>query len=769
MIPINDSSNEMKYLAGLPPIAQKYILANFACNWQGEEIDFIRNQIMQQCMPILKEHVVNYTTHIYILTIKIINVFQFIHHKVDRFTLISILMPDNTNFEQFLQSKNIGKSIPLNEQANILLSDTPMNGSCVQPMKIPSRNIHTRNLNAARPLQSSTLGGCEQPSSTIQNKSKKMILDHISNQPAIIHQRLIQRDTSSETATPVVHLSSTPVFRANELPPGSHQVVYVSYFADGPYSFYIHLKNQEATLLQLMSNLCNVTLHPLSRRPTIGMACVARYSEDRSLYRAVIVNTLPNLRVTYVDFGNSEDVTYDNLYDIPDKFLEHKTFAIQYGLHRVEELGPMDDNIKKLFTSLVRNESLELKVMPMNKKTFATYCELYYKERSVLQILKEKIFGPAVFPKAAALTNGDHVIIRYARDVKHFFVQKSTEETVFDAMMDRLAEFGLRAEPLDKLPNIGDCCAALHSSEYNEWYRTQVVNMIDAKNGLVEIEYVDYGIRVQLHYSKLRKLSPEFMSMPRQAVECCLSGFELIEPVPDSTRKQLEMLAEDRKSNRKTLRIELKERRTPDGVSIVDLYDDSITPPASVSAAIYKNSMPRRQQQQQPVANIANASTNNIVNNNNHMNYGANGKTNVPKSTSSSSWSDIANHEESNVVANTNTNTMNAPNGMRPMPMPHVGRDAIDGDQRRATYAERSVPLGIQDNAAVQRGTKYNTAIANNENWNDSDKMNNRGTNNWRGGGGPPRGGNRDGNGKGDNWRDSAGDSANNRCVLIVA
>lgn len=672
-------------------------------------------------------------------------------------------MPDTVNLETILQANDIGKSVTLGDQANCLMtSEATIASTHVQPMKTTARTINTRNLNAARPLQQQPHSLAFQPPSSIQDKSKKIIVDHIAmNNRHNIQHRLIQNTLSEPRAMPteVRNVSTLPVFKANELPLGTFQVVYCSYIQDGPKLFSIQLKNQESVLDQMMNNLGNVHLRNLTQKPTIGMACIARYSEDRGFYRAVIVSIqMASCRVTYVDYGNSEDVAYNDIYEIPEKFLEHKTFAIQFSLFGWEQLEPMDDRIKEYFSNLVREAALEIKVMPMDKLTFVQYCELYYKECSVLQLLKDKIMEFNSYPAAPALANGDVVTIRYVKNVKNFHVQRVADVAIFDCMMDKLSMYGPRAIPLDKKPKVGLCCTATWPNDISEWYRTIVLRIIDPNADRVEIEYVDYGIRAQVGFDKLRRIESEFLKLPRQVNECCLVDFEQVDSVPDSTRKQLEMLADDRNGERKHFRVEVH-GRTPEGVTLLNLIDDSVVPAANVSAAIYKNSMPRR------------INTNGNHNNNinpparavhvpvgpadsvasNSAGCAVSAAINDKNTSGIGSWSEITATDESHSAITNSAITVNGagnPNGMwncgrnGGVGFENGPRDSVDGEKRKQPYA-----FGKSRN---------------NENWAEADKMDNRANNRNRWDRENPDGGQRAGRDAiAENWRNSSGDNAN--------
>ena len=48
-----------------------------------------------------------------------------------------------------------------------------------------------------------------------------------------------------------------------------------------------------------------------------GSMVVARYMEDMELYRARVVTVEKKVTVSYIDFGNTEVVSVDDLYELP--------------------------------------------------------------------------------------------------------------------------------------------------------------------------------------------------------------------------------------------------------------------------------------------------------------------------------------------------------------------------------------------------------------------------------------------------------------------
>lgn len=504
------------------------------------------------------------------------NAFRFISLHYEGLELLEKLTRDR-----------IGKYISSTEQITTLMQIVDRASSQKSPNSQASDSMRSsnynpgRNLVPTRPLQSAATN----------RTSVQLIQNHLAPPKP---QRALQADVSDGRSTIESRSSfgNPPVFIANDLPIGSHHVVYCPYAQDGPILFSIQLKRNESALDRIMSDLPNVELKNLTTKPSIGMACIAR-AKDKMLYRAAIMYIYHNVcRVTFVDYGHSEDVPHADIYEIPEKFLYHKTFSIQFSLYDCKLLEPVDDRLKEYFRRLVFNEELELKVMPLDGPVYVQYCELYLKDRNVLELLLKKQSELKSYANARRLVDDDIVIIRYVKTAKQFYVQRNIDCEAFDAMMDRLLAHCHQAKPMNRMPRVGECCAAMLGEDNNEWYRVQVMETVDQHR--VVVQFVDYGFVAECKLHQLKEITPGFLELPRQVTECCLVEFEKIDEVPDTTNKQLEMLAENRERERRKFRVSLRDR-LPDSVFLVNLVDETESPALNVSSSLCKLLMPRKQ------------------------------------------------------------------------------------------------------------------------------------------------------------------------------
>lgn len=86
--------------------------------------------------------------------------------------------------------------------------------------------------------------------------------------------------------------------------------------------------------------------------------------------------------------------------------------------------------------------------------------------------------------------------------------------------------------------SVGDMVAAPFENDPS-WYRAKVMGVEGNK---IDIFYVDYGDSVYIEKNKLRKLCSQFLSLPFQAVECCLAN---IQPSGDSWSEECIEIVED--------------------------------------------------------------------------------------------------------------------------------------------------------------------------------------------------------------------------------
>lgn len=407
---------------------------------------------------------------------------------------------------------------------------------------------------------------------------------------------------NSSSSGKEIHTIAT--FRSTTLAVGSMHEVYVSYVENGPKLFTVQLRATENSLNQMMAALERAPLRNLSRKPTLGMACIARFSEDQVLYRALIMGiNVDSCMVSYVDYGNSETVQLKNIYEIPSEFLKHKVFSMRFTLSNVKTLEDTNADIAGIFSSLVMDKLLTMKIMPLEGPAFVQYCELHEQNENIFdKLLNLCNAKPLKYPLPLTLPGGHTcmIIIRYIESCKQFYIQPLAKVESFDQMMDQLVEFCRKSSPMNAL-KCGDPCAACLDEE--GCYRAEAINVTASS---VKVRLVDYGNIMTLKRSQIKRLSPAFVEKQPQVAECCLEGFQ--DTDDGLSTAQLEMLAENESGERKQFKLIVSEVRN--GVAIVNLFDEATSPVLNVAKRLLKLKNPSKfvkeqQQVAQPKPQIA--------------------------------------------------------------------------------------------------------------------------------------------------------------------
>lgn len=190
------------------------------------------------------------------------------------------------------------------------------------------------------------------------------------------------------------------------------------------------------------------------------------------------------------------------------------------------------------------------------------------------------------FDEPLPLNDDDFVIIRYIDSPKLFCVQQTKNISVYNDMMDRLLQFCMTAPSLGK-PEIGMACA-VRFKNHSEWYRAEIVNL-DGSHALTR--FVDYGIIVTVEANELKEIGSEFLIIPKQAVPCCLLGFESIEKSSRSSQDLMEFLAEKSNGERRNFRVKI--HGLANGNVLVNLTDESEVPTLDLSMRMLELSLPR--------------------------------------------------------------------------------------------------------------------------------------------------------------------------------
>lgn len=418
---------------------------------------------------------------------------------------------------------------------------------------------------------------------------------------------------SSAAATPTLddeyHTGChMPTFSSNTLLIKSQHTVTVAYVEDGPSLFSIHLQAQEHDLDEMMSLLGNYPLRNLTTKPALGMACVARNTADRNLYRAVIMNIRPTTcLVAYVDYGITGDVPFSQLFQIPAFFLRHQIFAMRFTLSGYQQLLPLSRELDQLFRDLVMDAELQLVVRPLDGPPCVQYCELYARGGRLNvfdQLLALRQAHVRQYTPALALRDNEMVIVRCIENAKHFYVQAVRNLQSYEGLMLDLQVVAAKQSDSALAPiRLGEPCMVWHTVN-KEWNRAEVIEVLkdDVRTAAQSppnclIRYVDMGSVDEARPDEVRHLDDQFLVLPRQSVECCLESFADVANVSKSTLDQMEMLADMEDGRPRTFKVNIyatlaDPRRQ---ALVVNLIDTNVRPILDLSQRVFMMCMPQRE------------------------------------------------------------------------------------------------------------------------------------------------------------------------------
>ncbi|KAH8269419.1 hypothetical protein KR018_002793 [Drosophila ironensis] len=375
-----------------------------------------------------------------------------------------------------------------------------------------------------------------------------------------------------------------PAFRSTSLTVGLTYDVSVSYVENGPHLFWVQLKSSSYDLDSMMSQIERMRLQSLSQPPEVGAACVARFSEDRHCYRALISAVFDQrYRVVYVDYGNSESLPLDDIYQIPPELLQIKPFAFRFSLAGTKEIEPLDESMKQIFKNSVLYHSFQLTVQPPESVGSMQTCNLTQHGKSTLEFLRQLKNSRQAYTKAENLKNDEPVEIRYIDSTSNFYVQKVSHIAEFETLMDEMFSYYNTNQKVPEQLVLGAPCIVKCDQE---WYRAEILRVEES----VIVRHVDFGYEQNVKRHLIGHIAEKHLKMPRQAIKCCLKGFENNEMNKDLITDQFEMLAEESNIRRRTFTVRVF-RIEPDGLNVVNLMAKNL----NVMKKLYKLSMPFEQ------------------------------------------------------------------------------------------------------------------------------------------------------------------------------
>ena len=361
-------------------------------------------------------------------------------------------------------------------------------------------------------------------------------------------------------------------------------------YIESPVLFYCQPADSATEMDKLMSDLSdhykNLPSPKNTQTPIGGEFAAALYSEDSQWYRVQILEIFQSSQqanVCFIDFGNSELVSFTNIRPLNPKFA---TLAAQGVQCRLASIQPIDsewsDESFQLFSELVGDSLVMMKLKEIGE-FYLVVSEAIIEsgtnltEEMVKQGQAQPSYLTPISTKSSSLSSvasSNPVIMATSRDrqisddsivsssttksserssvLAPFKIREKEIHSIYISYIDEKSDtfwvqpaeqtgelFTLTENlsqsyipPLTHLPdpNTGDTCCA-QFSEDDRWYRA-VVEGPPSSQG-IPVFFVDYGNSDVLPLKRICILKKGFQSLPQLAIPCILEPGSNI-PLMDS-------------------------------------------------------------------------------------------------------------------------------------------------------------------------------------------------------------------------------------------
>ena len=316
---------------------------------------------------------------------------------------------------------------------------------------------------------------------------------------------------------------------------GVRQKVFVSHVAhDG--TFFVQLETDAAYRLAELSQNISAVIEaqgktPLS--PEYGLKCCAFSPKDQTWYRALISDVAGSkVTVYYVDYGNTEEISLDNLNSPIDSLFDNPYQATCCSL---SDFIPLKDGCQALpdrlldkefhgsFVSRSSQRHPYLSFLPCNNLT--VFQDESSTESLAQLLVADRLGQYRVCTDDIKIGSRQKVYTCFHDSPGKFWVQLTSCLDSLDKVMEDLNDPNTvgRLEPLPSeaiQPGVACCC---QYSEDNRYHRAEIIARTKTLKKF-KVSFVDYGNCEVVEQSDIKQLPPRLTLPPFFAIQCCLNG-----------------------------------------------------------------------------------------------------------------------------------------------------------------------------------------------------------------------------------------------------
>ncbi|KAM8924750.1 tudor domain-containing protein 1 [Pelodytes ibericus] len=432
-----------------------------------------------------------------------------------------------------------------------------------------------------------------------------------------------------------------------EIRKGMESQAFVIEFSS-PSNFFLQLYNPKSveSLLKVSSALKEIYTNPGNLKngytPALGEVCVAKYTQDKNWYRVLVQNmdvTMKTAHVLYLDYGNQETVTFDNLQQTHKDLELLPPAALKCTLANIcaPPCGWTPECLIEV-RKLLLGQKLSVTVVQVVQGEIPCYAvdlSMQHTGVHVAKLLLEKRYAfteegksgfqnqdpemgmrdllyrkftffidgtqekptknsesqpPTQVLKAINVSVGDvfNAAISDIQNPEEFYCQQlQNARQLADLMETMMKHFS--ATPADPgfSPSVGEICSAQFTGD-DRWYRASVLEHTSRDSVLVG--YIDFGNLEVVPLSRLRHILPSMLTFPLQAIKCSLAG---VKPSSDKWTKEATSTMMALVANKL---VTVKVVAQTALCLVVELLDGSVTPEIVISTQLIESGVAVRKE-----------------------------------------------------------------------------------------------------------------------------------------------------------------------------
>lgn len=335
--------------------------------------------------------------------------------------------------------------------------------------------------------------------------------------------------------------SNDVTLRQTVLEPGPNYHVYVVFY-ESPLNFWIQLverqeiisKLEDAIVLEVKDS--SPTASPI----TVGTVCVAKYRDVENnfetFYRSVVTNVLPDgkCEVLFVDYGNRETLSPQELKSMPARFNQLPSMAIQCCLH-----GSVSNAAD--FQRMLDSENMYARVRSVTNSGLhvVDLSEGLTQQTQIQPPPRQNGYGNISSPQntnapeAAFVKQYKPLQFNVGKQVDLCISHVENNGNYYCQLLENAPRLNQMMHTLDKMNNISNApvtstkqgmpCIARSNTDKNVYYRSKIIGP-SKEPGKVEVQHVDFGVTEMVPSSYIFNIDEDLMDLPSQAIHCSLAG-----------------------------------------------------------------------------------------------------------------------------------------------------------------------------------------------------------------------------------------------------